>query len=328
MKIRRPGFTLSELVVTTTVFGICVVIAMGTFIAVLKRSDHTERTTESHQELRYSVSLLSRSIRTAPRLPEISDDGRTLRVPAVNSGVLTKGPAVSGGNMSYKEDMAHIQGWRANQQSIKLSPHIPEDQLEGTGVMESIFADSNNFPAGAVASTTEGYFKPPPSGTGAYNLNTMLFRGMSLTIPADPPYTPTPVTITIAPDSNSISPQTGDGEKSLSLTGNLGSFIRNGARISLPSTAPMRMFTIEENGDLRYYPNAADPTRFRVIAHHINPTPLGFDGEETRPFAFGANNREIIMNLERLPPGRVSGRTAAAMRTRAYARTDPVFANN
>lgn len=325
MKPFAPGFTLSELLVSLSVFSLCVVIAMGAMITVLKRSDHTELTTASHQELRYSVSLISKTVRTAPRLPEVSANGRTLRVPAVQAGVLTQGPAIAGGNMSWGDG---IQGWRYNQQTLQISPHIPEDQREGTGVMASIFSDLDELPAGSINSVTEGYFIGLPSGVGAYDLNQMLFQGMQITIPADPPYTPNPVTVTVRSNPGAIAPPVGDGDKTLSLTTNLGSFVRNGARISLPSVAPMRMFTVEDNGDLRYYPNAADTSRFRVIAQHINPTPNGLDGEPTTPFAQGINSREVIINLERLPPGRASGRTAVALRTRAYARTDPVFANN
>lgn len=322
----RLGFSLSELVVATAVFGICTLIAMGVLVTTFRSADHAENVIEASDSLRYVTDLISDHIRSSPTRPRVLDDGRELEVSVPVSAISNKGPRVVGGNMSYNPP-GGPQGWRPNQRTLHISPSIPSGEVEGPGVIESIFTNHNALPQGQINAVSGSGLRGLPNGQDAFNLDDILIEGMSLTIAADPPYTPQPIPVILQNVSNN--PQ---GVKTIIVDGpgnnnNLGSWVMNGNHLELPTVSSIRRFRVEANGELRYFPDPTNPNLFRVLVRDVNPSPLDDNAEASRPFAAGDNNREIRVLLERLPPGRYSGRTVHTVRTRAYARSDPSLVN-
>ncbi len=316
------GFSLSELMVATSVFSICALISMGVLVATFRSTDHAEHVTESNEQLRFLTDLISDRVRSSPTLPLVQEDGRELQVNLPVTAISNKGPRIVGGNMSYSPP-GGPQGWRPNQRTLQISPDIPSDEVEGPGVTESIFTGSENLPSGQIQSASSGNLRTLPNGQTAFNLDDILIEGMTFTIAADPPYTPQAISVILRNVSNNPG-----GFKTIIIDGpgdqnNLGSWVMNGNHLILPTISHEVRFRVELNGDLRYYHNPHNANDFRVIARDINPTPLDADGNPTRPFVAGANNREIRFTFEHLPQGRYSGRTVQTVRTRAYARTDP-----
>jgi hypothetical protein len=212
---------------------------------------------------------------------------------------------------TWIDTLHNIKGSKSNQRMLHLSNAIP-----ATGI-SSVFA-STARPAGALStSDVSTYFKSAASLPTA-NLTDIFSVGDTLTIPATAYGAKTTGVI------NSIS--NNSGNKTLTLTTNLGVDVPNGTKIAASSGRRI-LFSVETNGDLRYYADSRDLTKFAVLAHDIDPAPLSVpaDASSARTVPFSINGRYVTLNLQKLPRGSTVGRTLHGVQTTVFDRSDPLI---
>lgn len=306
---RSSGFTLVELMIATVIFGLVSGLMLVAYTGVAKRAYHTDATIKGSAELRYATDLISRSVRSASQLPTVSADGLQLIVPPFDLGVaIVTGPGTAIG------PAGDGMGYKGNQRMIKLS------NFTGAAATSSIF-NSANRPAGVVsAGQVSTYFKPE-NALEVVDLNDVFSVGDTVTIPA------TAYGDEVQRVISSIS--NNSGNKTLTFTADLGvdvpldTLVRatSGKRIGFQVVTAVG----ETNGELRYYPDNSDRTRFMILARDVDPSPLltpsVSTSGNTTPFVL--NERFLTINLQRLPAGRTFGRTVQGVQTTVLARTNP-----
>ncbi len=289
--------------VAMTIFGLAMGITLVAFVAALKRARHSELAIEGATELRRANDVISEAARSAPQPLLIQSGGSEVLVPPKDSGYATV-------LATTWIDMIHnVKGSKANQRMLHLS------NFAVSAVSVNAFAGGAR-PAGAITASDIGtYFD---SALPIIDLNDVFSTGDTVTIPASPYGAQTTGVI------NNIS--NNSGNKTLTLDANLGVDVPNGTRI--PGTAGRWiLFSVQTNGELRFFPDHRDLTRFSVLARDIDPSPLSDPANPasavTVPFTL--TERTLTLNLQKLPRGTTAGRTVQGVNTIVFVRTDPLI---
>jgi hypothetical protein len=278
---------------------------MGAYLAAVKRAVHAQNALTGIQELRYASDLISQVARSSPQPPAVQASGLQLVLAPKDLGYATVL------DVTWIDVLHNVKGSRSNQRLLKISNVTP------AAVAFSVF-DSSARPAGALTAGDVATYFTDSATLPATDLNDLFAPGDTLTIPATP-YGPS-VTRVINAISNN------PGNKALTLTADLGTDVPNGTRI--PATAGRRiLLSVEASGDLRYYPDRRDLTRFMVVARDIDPAPLTdpSNTSSARTVPFVVSGRFITLNLQKLPRGTIAGRTVQGVQTAVYTRTDPLI---
>lgn len=311
---RSQGFTLTEILVTTTILGFAASITMVVFLAALKRANHTEAGLKGTAELRYATDVISQAVRSSSLLPTVADGGRTLLVPPRDLGFAT----VEDG--TWIDQPQGIQGWKDNQRVLKVS------DVTGSAVTQSIWKTTTR-PSGAIAATDVPTLFIGTSSLPKQDIRTMFSVGDTLTVPA------TSFGPSVDRVINSISNNA--GTKTISLTADLGVNVPNGTKILATSGRRLK-FTVTAgtasdplSGELRFYPDSNDATKYTVLARHISPAPLSDPAQPSSsagvPFTIPtASSNYVIINLQKVPPGTSVGRTLQGVQSTVFTRNDPL----
>lgn len=294
----RRGFTLTELLVATTIFAVMMGITMVAYTAAAKRVFHTEAAITGTAQLRYASDMISRGVRSAPQPPVVSGAGLRLTVIPEDAGVaIVTGPGTPLD--------ANTRGYKSTQKMVKLT----DFQIAAAGKW---FFSSSARPAGKVTAGQVGtYFK----AAAEIDLNKIFKVGDDLTIPA------TRFGSAVTRKINSISNSTGN--KTVTFETKLGVDVPEDTRIY---SSRRVAFEVTTNGDLRYYPDA-NGTTFTVLARDVDPSPrlVATDSTSANTTPFVLSGRVLTLNLQKLPRGTVAGRTSQGVQTTVYARTDPTI---
>jgi prepilin-type N-terminal cleavage/methylation domain-containing protein len=306
------AFTLVEVLVATSILGLAVGMTMVVFIAALKRAQHTEQMLKGMSEIRYASDIISQTVRSGSQLPTIAANGTRLLVPPKDVGyalVL---------DTTWIDMVNGVKGSKSNQKMLHVS------NVTMPAVVASVWA-STARPAGAISDAQVATYFVDGSNLPVGDLNGLFAVGDTLTIPATA-YGPKTTGVI-----NSIS--NNPGNKTVTLVSALGVDVPNGTKIAATS-GRRAMFEVvpsgASTGDLRYYPNSTDLTKFSVLAHNISPTPLSDPSNSgsapTVPFVISNSSANyVIINLQKLPKGTTVGRTVQGVQTTAYTRTDPTL---
>lgn len=301
----RRGFTLLEILVATTIFGLAIGITLTAFVAALKQSKHAELAIEGAAELRHATDIISQAVRSAPQAPTVQSGGLELLVAPKDLGYATVLAT------TWIDMVNGVKGSKSNQRMLHVSNYA------ASAVSTSIFASAAR-PSGALTSSAVSTYFTDATDLPSIDLNEIFASGDTLTIPA------TSYGSLVTGVINNIS--NNSGNKTLTLTNNLGVDVPNGTRIAATS-GRRHLFSVQGNGDLRYYPDHRDLTVFTILAQDIDPSPLTDpadpDSDVTVPFK--VEERFVTLNLQQLPRGSIAGRTVQGATTTVYARTDPVI---
>jgi type II secretory pathway pseudopilin PulG len=311
------AFTLTEILISTSILGLATTMTMAVFIAALKRANHTELALKGTAELRYASDVISKAVRSSSRYPTIpaTSSGRQLLVAPKDVAYFTVYP------VTWIDAANTTKGVKAAQRLLKLNdpPVIPS-------VAASVWA-STDRPSGAVTSASfSTYFASAATTAGDTDLNDYYSVGDTVTIPATTFGAET--TCVINSISNNATPKT------LTMSVNIGVDVPEGTKIL--ATSPHRaMFEVvntndSHKGELRYYPDSTALTKYTILARDIDPQPLSnpADSASTRttPFSVTASpGNYVILNLQKLPAATTTGRTLQGVRTTVFTRTDPTL---
>jgi hypothetical protein len=208
-----------------------------------------------------------------------------------------------------------VKGSKSNQKMLHVS------NVTLPAVVASLWA-STARPAGAITNGQVATYFVDGSNLPTTDLNDLFSVGDTITIPGTA-YGPKTTGVI-----NSISNNAGN--KTLTLVSALGVDVPNGTKIAATSGRRV-MFEVVSSGtsagELRYYPDSTNLTKFTVLAHDISPTPLTDPANAasvaTVPFTISNTAANyVIINLQKLPKGTTVGRTIQGVQTTAYTRTD------
>ncbi len=313
---RRAGFTLTEVLIATSILGLSMAMTMTVVVAAMKRAQHTEQGLQGTTELRRAADFISQAVRTAARMPTVSADGLTLTLPPRDLGYAVVLET------TYIDTVHDVKGSKSTMQML----HI------GDATLPLVLADvwaGNDRPAGAIsAADMTKYFKTFDDLVAApenKELGDMFKEGDTIVIPA------TSYGASVSKVIKSIS--NGKGKKTLTTTDKLGVDVPNGTKIAA-TTAHSMMFQVVKTGtnagELRYYPNKDETSKFSVLARDIDPSPLSDPSKTTSlatlPFAISATaSNYVTVTLQKIPAGTMVGRTFQGVRTTVFTRNDPTI---
>ncbi len=300
------AFTLLEVLIATTILGLALSMSMVVFLAAMKRAQHTETGLKGTAELRFASDLISQSVRSASQLPTVASSGLQLIVPPKDLGFAVVQ------EITWLDTAHTVKGSKSNQRVL----HVSNFTLPA--VVTSAWLSSTR-PTGAISSSDVATYFISSSNLPATDLNDIFTVGDTISLPV--PSAGTPTTGVINSISNNIN------NKTITLTANIGVDVPNGTKIQATSGKRV-MFEVRSNGDLRYYPDNRDLTKYSVLAHDIDPSPLSDPADSssatTVPFSIPSGSTDyVIINLQKVPAGTTVGRTLQGVRTTAYTRTDP-----
>lgn len=296
---------MTEIIVAMTILSIAMTITLSAYLVALKRSVHTQNALTGTTEVRFATDLISEAVRSTPQIPVVQTSGRQLIVAPKDLGYATVLAT------TWIDTIHNVKGSKSNQRMLHISNVTP------AAVAFDIFKGASR-PTGAVAATSIATYFDDSSTLPTTDLNDLFESGDTLTIPATA-YGPS-VTGVINNISNN------SGNKTLTLTDNLGVDVPNGTKIA--ATAGRRiMFSVETSGELRFYRDNRDLTKYVILARNIDYQPLSLpnDTTSTRTTPFVLNGRLLTINLQQLPKGNMAGRTTQGVQTQVYARTDPLI---
>lgn len=311
-RLKLAGFTLTEVLISTTILGVAVSMTMVVFIAALKRAQHTELGLKGTAELRYSADVISQTVRSAAQLPTVEAGGLKLVVPPKDLGYATVLET------TWIDQVNNVKGSKSNQRMLHVS------NVTLPAAVTSVWSGAGR-PGGPITSADISRYFIDASRIPATDLNDLFSSGDTITIPATG-YGPETRRVI-----NHIS--NNPGNKTLTLTENLGVDVPNGAKIAAASGRRV-MFEVvatgESKGELRFYPDRRNLSKYTVLARDISPTPLPDPavetGTNTVPFTISsASDSAVIINLQKQPKGTMAGRTLQGVRTTVFARTDPTL---
>lgn len=302
----RPlgGYTLLEVLVAMTIMAIALTATTGAYLAALKRGLHAERALRGSAELRHATELISEALRSTPLSPTLQNSGRQLIVAPKTLGFAVVQET------TWIDTLHNVKGSKSNQRMLKVSDVVP------SSVTVSIFA-STARPSGAVSPGNIGAYFITTDDLPSLNLTDLFTTGDTITIPATS-YGPATTGVINSISNNS-------GTKTLTLTAALGVNVPNGTRI-LAAGGPRALFSVENSGDLRYYPDRRKTALFTVLAHDIDPAPLSNPADSTsaRTTPFSLSGRVLTINLQQIPRGGSAGRTLQGVQTTVLVRSDPL----
>lgn len=287
------------------VLAIVMTIVMVSYLSVLRRAYHTEGVVEGAGELRYASDRISQAVRGASRNPEVRSGGLELVLAPEDLGFAVVKET------TFIDALHNVMGTKSNMRMVKVSNVTP------AAAASSIFAGTAR-PAGALtALDVPTYFKSA-SEVPTIDLNDVFSVGDEVVIPA------TAYGDSVTREINSISNSA--GTKTLTFTADLTVDVPNGTKIQATSGRRI-MFSVTSAGELRYYPDYRDLTKFSVLAQDIDPSPLSVPSVSTSPVTvpFSITGRYVTINLQKIPRGTMAGRTVQGVQTTVFARSDPLI---
>ncbi len=305
----RHGFSLSEVMIAMSVFTVVAAIAMLALVALVKRNDHTFNTTAGVAELRTATDLITQAVRSSPTLPIVEDGGRTLIV----APPIVYYATVQGTDVVDNLRTPNILGIAGGRDTITFP--VRSRQPATTWIMADACPSSA---ISALGSTFIGSANHPE-----LDLDDMFSVGDSVSIPGT--RYGVPITLVVRSITNTAS------VKSLRFTTALPTSpselkIPNGTQIAASSGRRLK-FSVQTNGELRYWRDDRVAASYTVIATNLTTQPRAnpeSSSSAVEPcFNFIQADRTVQMNLQRLPAGRLSGRTEIGIRTWIHARTRP-----
>lgn len=301
---RHAAFTLLEVMVALTIMAIALTVTTGAYLAALKRGLHAERALRGAAELRYATQVISEAVRSTPLALTVQNNGRQLIVAPKTLGFAIVQET------TWIDTLHNVKGSKSNQRMLKVADMVP------SVVTVSVFA-STARPAGAVSTGEVATYFVDAGDLPSLDLNDLFATGDTITIPATA-YGPATTGVIKSISNNS-------GTKTLTLTAALGVDVPNGTRL-LAAGGPRAMFSVENNGDLRYYPDRRNTARFTVLAHDIDAAPLSNPADSTsaRTTPFAIAGRYLTLNLQQIPRGGAAGRTLQGVQTTVLVRSDPL----
>jgi prepilin-type N-terminal cleavage/methylation domain-containing protein len=302
---RHGAFTLVEVLVAMTILVMAMGATMTAYLAAVKRAFHTEKTLKGTTELRAATDFISQAARSAPLAPVAQSGGTQLVIAPKNLGYATVLET------TWIDALHNVKGSKSNQRMLKVSNVTPAI------VVVSLFS-SEDRPPGAIGTADITTYLIDGTSLPTTDLNDLFASGNTITIPAT---AYGPVTTGII---NNIS--NNPGNKTLTLTAALGVDVPNGTKIM--ATAGCRLlFSVEANGDLRYYPDRRDLTKYAILARDIDPRPLTdpTNASSARTVPFTVSGRYLTINLQKVPAGTMAGRTVQGVQTTVLTRTDPLI---
>lgn len=305
---RRAGwratkaFTLTEVLISTTVLGLAMGITMPVFIAAMRRAQHTEDGLKGTAQLRYAADMIAQSVRSASQDLTVAGNGTQLIVAPADLGYAVV-------QDTTWVDAAHtVKGSKSNQRML----HVADATV--TCVASSAWKTTTR-PSGAIATSDVSTYFIDTSGLPTSNLANLFHVGDTITIPATAYGAQTTGVI------NSVS--NNSGTKTITLSANLGVDVPNGTTL-LATSGARAMFEVQSSGDLRYYPDNTDLTKYSVLAQSILVNPLSNPAVRTsattKPFV-KLSAGYVQINLQQIPKGTDAGRTMQTAQTTAYTRT-------
>ncbi len=299
------AFSLLEVLVAMTIFGLAMGVALVAFVAVLKRVHHTDAVLKGAAELRHATDVISQVVRSAPQPPVVQSGGLELLVAPRDLGYATVLAT------TWIDVLHDVKGSKSNQRMLHIS------NVAGSAVSTSVFAGFGR-PAGSVSTSGLAAYFATAADLPTIDLNDVFSAGDEITIPA------TAYGAQVTREIRNIS--NNPGNKTLTLTSDLGVDVPNGTRIA--ATAGRRhRFILQADGELRHYPDHRDLTRYAVLAREIDPSPLSnpADASSAVSVPFIVTERAVSINLQRIPAGSTSGRTVQGAQTTVFTRTDPLI---
>lgn len=310
---RQRGFSLLEVLVATSILGMAVAMTMVVYVAALKRAQHTQLALKGVEELRYASDFISQAVRSASQLPVVTSGGLRLLVPPKDQAYLIVE------DTTWLDASHTVQGSKANMKMIHARAYAP-------AVTASKFS-STARPAGAItAGEVATYFVDGNTTASrlAKKVRDVVDTGDTVRIPATS-FGAEVESIVV----NNVSNNTGEATVTFDVKLNVD--VPKGTKLTVTSGRRM-LFEVVGNGtsqgDLRYYPDSEDLTKFTVLARDIAVAPLtnpaNASSAATVPFAIPTSaTNYVALNLQKVPKGTLVGRTLQGIRTNAYTRTDP-----
>lgn len=312
---RRAAFTLTEILIATTILGMAMGMTMVVYLAAMKRAHHTELALKGTTEMRYATDVMSQVVRSASQLPTVSADGLQLYVPPKDLGYATVL------DTTWIDMVNNVKGSKSNQRMLHVS------NVALPAVVNSVFK-STDRPAGAISASDVGVYFVDASSLPVADLNDLFSAGDTITIPA------TAYGQKVTGTINNIS--NNPGNKTLTLTSNLGVDVPNGTKIAASSgrrvlfEVKVVATTPSRKTELRYYPDSRNLTKYSILARDISDAPLVNPADQgsaaTKPFVIPSSAKNtVIVNLQKIPAGTSTGRTLQGLQTTVYTRTDPTI---
>lgn len=308
----RRGFTLTEILVATTILGMAVSMTMVVYLAALRRAKHSEDALKGTAELRYATDMISQAVRSSPLLPEVDKSGLRLLVSPKDQPLLV----VTDGTWI---DAAHTtKGFKASQQNMHVALQVPVS-------VRSVFKATDR-PTGSVSGAQVGTYFTGAVDTSTWKVSDYLEKGDSVRIPAT----------AFAPEVKSKivdSISKNAGEATITYTQKLTVDVPQGTVLTVTSgrRQAFEVVGVTVNGkptaNLVFYPDADDLTKFTILARDIATKPLADPADTTGttsvPFVIPATSPNyVVLNLQKLPRGGSAGRTLQGIRTTVFTRND------
>jgi type II secretory pathway pseudopilin PulG len=306
---RIAAFTLTEVLVAASILGIAVSMTMVVFVAAMKRAQHTELGLKGTAELRLATDIISQAVRSAPRPATVQDDGHQMLVPPREDAYLLVD------DITWLDSGKTTKGTKSNQRNMKVTPAT-------RSVVNSVWAGTSRPAEDVIAADVSKYFIS--SVPTALQVSDIVSVGDVLEIPDTSFGTATEVTV------NSVSKNAGSA--TITFTAAVGRDVPAGTIIKVKTPRTVMFEVVHDKsaseGDLRYYTDARDLTKFTVLAHNIDPLPLSdpvdASSPRTRPFALATDeDNRVILNFQQLPPITSVGRTVQGVQTTVFTRNDP-----
>jgi len=351
---KRPGgFTLVEIIVSMTIFSLVVAIAMGCFLAILKQNKLIETTTDLSLSIQRAMRRIYYVVEASPTSqitltsqdshtnPQVFTDSGATALASLNNGAYsglsirvtppTKYYAMVNGGTDKIGPFLNTFGYKNTATSIGISstppqattyeillPNVTCPSAKVTTLDTSIFVTSRNAsdPAQTIDATT--LFSSVTPNNTVFIPSTGYGGAVQLTVSS------------VSANSLTFSSQLNPSSSTWGLPN--GTMIASSAAIRARFAVMAAASGSLQPGDLVYYPNDSITTQYSVLAHNIvyannssrvDPSDATA-GTDPYPFTYNPTTRELIVNLQCLPPGNsVAGRATIGTRSRIYIRTDP-----
>lgn len=334
----NSGFTLTEIMISAFIFTLVVAIAMVFFVAILKQHRRIETTNDLAIGLQRATEQVRRVTVSSPTHIEVLDASGNIILPTGTPQSTASGPSIRiapaqnryfsvEGGTDLLDAATSTSGYNSTRTTLTLSTSSPQ------ATTQELIIPGATCPSTSVTTLDTTIF-----ATTAQPSNPQVYfaAGDIVTIPQTGFGGPRQLTIaSVGTSSIRFTTELNDTSTTWALPN--GTLIQNTA-------GPRSRFTIITTealplkiGDLVYYPDDSNMATYKVLAHdlvtqtttspvmniYIDPsTPSS--GTDANPFTYNTVTRELIVNLQCLPPGNpVSGRTTIGTRTRIRIRSTP-----
>jgi Tfp pilus assembly protein FimT len=335
---KSSGFSLVEIMVSAFILVLVVGVTMTSFISILKQHRLIEDTNDLSLTLQQATDQMMRQVVSSPSdiqvldasgsvvaasgTPQACASGVSIRVaPAENHYVMVVG------GTDILDAATNTLGYKNTRTSLTLSSTTPQ------ATTRELIQEGATCPSAAVSTLSTSIFVTTAPSIDA----SILFNASDpVTLPQTGFGGPRQLTVQ-AVSSTSLTFTTQLHTTSTTFGVPNGTLIANTrgprSRFTVVTTASGSLLP----GDLVYYPNDSVMTNFKILARNIVPqtttTPVRniyrdpstpASGTDANPFTYNTVTRELIVNLQCLPPGNpVAGRTTIGSRQRIRIRTTP-----